>query len=80
MYREVGVGLCSRLLLEKMLVLRKLMNPLGIDVLSHGFQSANLGMRSGAIAPGNQLTAPDKHKNVRGRALKTALVYYVNEI
>jgi hypothetical protein len=26
-------------------------------------------------APGNQLTAPDKHKNECGRALKTALVY-----
>jgi hypothetical protein len=28
----------------------------------------------------HQLTAPDKHKNVCGRALKTALVYSVNEI
>jgi hypothetical protein len=32
------------------------------------------------IAPGNQLTAPDKHKNLCARALKTALVYSVNEI
>jgi hypothetical protein len=33
-------------------------------------------VRSGAIAPGNQLSAPDKHKNWCGRAL----VYSVNEI
>jgi hypothetical protein len=26
-------------------------------------QGANLCVRSGAIAPGNQLSAPDKHKN-----------------
>jgi hypothetical protein len=37
-------------------------------------QGANLSGRS------NQLTAPDKHKNLCGRALKTALVYSVNEI
>jgi hypothetical protein len=34
----------------------------------------------GCNAPGNQLTAPDKHKNRCGRALKTLLVYSVNEI
>jgi hypothetical protein len=37
-------------------------------------------VRAGAIAPGSQLTAPDKHKNWCGRVLKTALVYSVNEI
>jgi hypothetical protein len=37
-------------------------------------QGANLSVCSGAIAPGNQLTAPDKHKDVWGRALNTALV------
>jgi hypothetical protein len=26
-------------------------------------QGANLSVRAGAIAPGSQLTAPDKHKN-----------------
>jgi hypothetical protein len=38
-------------------------------------QGANLSVRSGAITLGNQLNAPDKHKNWCGRVLKTALVY-----
>jgi hypothetical protein len=39
-------------------------------------QGANLSGRK----PGNQLTAPDKHKNWCGRVLKTALVNSVTEI
>jgi hypothetical protein len=41
-------------------------------------QGATLSVRSGAIAPGNQLT--NKHKNWCCWALKTALVYSINEI
>jgi hypothetical protein len=49
-------------------------------LLAMEMQGANLSVRSGVIALGNQLTAPDKHKNLCGLALKTMLVYSVNEI
>jgi hypothetical protein len=65
---------------ENLLEFKKNKFPLNKWSLVFQVQSANLSVRSGTIVPGNQLTAPDKHKNRCGRAVKTALVYSVNEI
>jgi hypothetical protein len=36
------------------------------------FQGANLSVRSGAITPGNELTAPDKHKKLMWSGTKNS--------
>jgi hypothetical protein len=35
-----------------------------VRIIHKCYQGANLSMRSGAIAPGNQPTAPDKHNKL----------------